>query len=306
MPRKKLTISQHVIEVTGGGKVLFPEDGITKGELIEYYRRVASAMVPYMEDRPLIMERYPDGIDQPGIFQESVPRTFPAWIKQVTLQIRGKTINRVMCDDPAILVYLASQACVAIHTWLSKVDLLDHPDRMVFDLNPSEEEFEPVGTVAILLRDFLEQLELTAFLMTTGSSGLHVVVPLDRSEHFQSVRSFARNVVRILAEQNPELICPDRRKEGRGRRVCLDVSNNAYGQAVIAPYSVRPIVGAPVAKPIYWSELSDRGFRPRMYAMKNVGQWLDPKSDPWAGMLRHARGLKEPRQNLETILVHSR
>jgi bifunctional non-homologous end joining protein LigD len=252
------------------------------------------------------MERFAGGIDRGGIFQEQVPASFPDWIKRVTIREDDEMESRAVCDDAAGLVYFASESYIAVHSWLSRIDFLDHPDRMVFDLNPPGKDFEPVGMAAMLVKDFLEQLQLTPFLMTTGGEGLHIIVPLDRSENFESVHDFARSVVRLLAEQNPSQICPESRHPRGCDEVWIDISHNAYGKAVIAPYSVRPSPGAPVAKPIYWSELGDREFHPKMYTMKNVSQWLSSKSDPWTGMMRHGRSLKEPKMNLESILLHSR
>ena len=189
------------MKITRPGKVLFPEDGITKADLIRYYRRIAPRMLPHLRNRPAALERYPDGIDQPGFFQKATPSYYPRWIRTVSVKKVGGSVEHVVCDDVATLVYLANQACVTPHVWLSRADKLDRPDRMVFDLDPSDERFEPVKATAQSLRELLELLGLPAYLKTTGSRGLHVVVPLRRREGFDAVRDLARVLARIVVSQ---------------------------------------------------------------------------------------------------------
>ena len=188
-----IRVDGHDVKITRPDKILFPEDGITKQELIDYYHRIAPWILPHLEGRPLAMERYPDGIDKAGFFHKAAPSYYPGWIKTVTIKKKtGGTVRHVVCDDAATLVYLANQACVTPHIWLSRTDKLDYPDQMVFDLDPSEDNFEPVKATAQSLKELLEWLGLPAYLKTTGSRGLHVAVPLKSTESFDSVRAFAR------------------------------------------------------------------------------------------------------------------
>jgi bifunctional non-homologous end joining protein LigD len=197
-------IGRHDVKITHPEKILFPEDGITKQDLIEYYRRIASWILPHLRGRPLAMERYPDGIDKSGFFQQTTACYYPGWIKTVTVKKVGGTVKHVVCDDAATLVYLANQACVTPHIWLSRADKLDYPNQMVFDLDPAIDSFEPVKATAQSLKALLDQLGLPAYLKTTGSRGLHVAVPLRRSEGFEAVRAFARELARIVVSQEPE------------------------------------------------------------------------------------------------------
>ena len=189
---------------------------------------------------------------------------------------------------------------------MSRIDLPNHPDRLIFDLEPPGDRFDLLVSAARELRDFLEQFNLSVYAMSTGTHGLYVVVPLDCSETFDSVNEFANDVVRVIASENPDLVTIEPQRELRGERVFIDTSRNAYGQMMIAPYSVRAVPGAPVARPVFWRELDDPSFNPKLYGMKNVSYWLDPRSDPWSGMVRRARSLREPKQSIGGILAHTR
>jgi len=306
MAKRRINIAHQTVELSNTGKILFPRDGITKGDLVEYYRRVSALMLPHLEGHPIMMERFPEGLDQPGFLQKEVSDNFPDWIHRVTIGKDGARLTHMICNTPAALVYLANEACISIHMWLSRVDRLNNPDWMIFDLDPPEDGFDVVATVAKILHDMLQQLGMTSYLMTTGSNGLHVVTPLDGNENFDDVGVFAGNVAQILADENPDFTTIEQRKDRRDGRVYIDITRNSYGGTMVAPYSVRAVAGAPVAKPIYWSELNDREFHPRMYTLRNVSQWLNSRSDPWSGILRHARSLKEPRQVLKSMLIQNR
>src|SRR5258708_5857947 len=187
-PVEMLRVDGHEGNITRPEKVLFPEDGITKGDLIRYYQRIGRGRLPYLEGRPLALQRFPDGIDKPSFFQKAAAAYSPAWIKKVTVQKAGGTVKHVVCDDVATLVYLANQACITPHIWLSRVDKREFPDQMIFDFDPSTEDVAAVIDAALSLKDILDDLELPAYLKATGSRGLHVGVPLDREQNFDSVR----------------------------------------------------------------------------------------------------------------------
>lgn len=307
MPKKRIYAAGRMVELTGTGQMVFAEDGITRGDLVEYYRRVASVMLPHLVDRPLVLEFFPEGVEHSAIWQREIPDDFPEWIMRVDIRQDGQTIVQCVCDEPASLVWLADQGCVSFYPWLSRIDLPEQPDRMIFDLDPGGDRFDLLAAGARELRDFLkQQFELTAYAMTTGTHGLHVVVPLDRSEYFDSVAEFTKDVAQIMAVQNSELITLESEKERREGKVFLGTNRNTYHQTMIAPYCVRALEGAPVARPIFWSELDDPSFNPQLYGMKNVLHWLDPKSDPWSGMGRHARSLREAKQSLALLMAHTR
>ncbi|MGD8396890.1 MAG: ATP-dependent DNA ligase, partial [Candidatus Eiseniibacteriota bacterium] len=199
-------------------KVLFKSAGLTKGALIDYYERVADRILPYLRERPLVLQRFPDGIGDTGFYQKQVGDHFPDWITTVRVRRSGGHQELVVCDRKATLGYLADQACITLHPWLSRVDRLDHPDLMVIDLDPSGRDFEPARRAALRVRRLLDELELVGYPKLTGAHGVHVVVPLDRSEDFDAVRAFARGAMELLAARYPrELTTEQRRDKRRGR-----------------------------------------------------------------------------------------
>ncbi|MDB5307982.1 MAG: putative ligase-like protein [Gemmataceae bacterium] len=294
-------IGRHEVKITRPGKILFPRDGITKHDLIEYYRRIAPWILPHLRGRPVAMERYPDGIDGPGFFQKAAPSYYPAWIKTVTVPKGGGTVRHVVCDDAATLVYLANQACVTPHVWLSRTDRLDHPDQMVFDLDPSGDRFEPVKAAARALEELLRHLGLPAYLKTTGARGLHVAVPLNRTEGFDSVRSFARELARVVVSQDPGQRTLEQRKSRRRGRVFVDTNRNAYAQTVAPAYAVRTRRGAPVSVPLEWDELARKDLRSDGETIRSVFHRLETLGDPWTAFGRGGASLSGAREKLEAL-----
>src|SRR5438876_8363201 len=199
-----IRIGSYDVKITRLDKVLFPDDQITKRDLINYYRLIAPWMLPHRRERPLTLERFPDGIDKTRIIQKASSSYNPAWVKTVTVKKVGGTVRHVVCENEVTLAYLANQACVTPHIWLSRSHRLDYPDQMVFDLDPSDDNFRLVKETAQSFRKILEELGLPAYLKTTGSRGLHVVVPLKCQDDFDSVRSFARRVAQAVADDDPE------------------------------------------------------------------------------------------------------
>jgi bifunctional non-homologous end joining protein LigD len=294
---------RYQVETSNEDKVLFPDDGITKGDLMDFYDAVAEHILPWLRDRPLVMQRFPDGIEAKGFYHKQVAEHFPDWISTVTVEKSGGEERQelVVCDKKATLVYLANLGCVTLHPWLSRCDRLDRPDQLVVDLDPPPNgAFASVRAAARACRDLFDELELPTFVKTTGSSGLHVVVPLDRGEDFDGVRAFARAATALLAARRPGELTTEIRKDKRRGRVFLDVARNAYAQTAVAPYSVRPLPGAPVATPISWDELSRVG--PRSFTTRNLFRRLSRIEDPWKGLKRRASGLSRARRRLETLL----
>jgi bifunctional non-homologous end joining protein LigD len=304
-PRRAETvkISGITVELSNAGKVFYPESGITKGDLVGYYRDVARRMVPYLRDRPLAMARYPDGITGERIFQKNVPRYFPDWVTRTRVKKQDGTLLQVVADKPATVVYLANQACIEMHMFLSRVSALDRPDQLVFDLDPPDDNrFDVVKHLALRLRELLEEeLGLTAFVKTTGGRGLHVHVALNAREDFDTVRRFARQASEVLATREPDLLTIEQRKESRDERVYSDIMRNAYAQTVVAPYSVRARPGAHVAAPLAWEELDDPGLTPGRFTLRTMGERLDGRPDPWAGLTRRRYGLTRAAQRLKKL-----
>ncbi|MEU2491190.1 non-homologous end-joining DNA ligase [Streptomyces sp. NPDC007883] len=287
------------LEVHRPEKVLFPADGFTKADLVEYHRAIAPHMLPHLRGRPLMLERLPDGLDGPRFMQKETPESYPDWVRRAEVPKEGGTVTHTVCDDTATLVHLADQACVTLHRWQSKADRPDHPDRVVFDLDPPKDDFEPVRRAARLLGELLGELRLPSVLMTTGSRGLHVVVPLVRRHAFDEVREFAKDVADLLAAAHPDRLTTEARKAARGDRLYLDVQRNGYAQTAVAPYSVRAREGAPVATPIGWDQLEDPSLTARRWNITDVAD--QAAADPWEGALRRGRALGPARRRLDRL-----
>ena len=289
------------IEISRPEKVLFPADGITKGDLVEYYARIAPRMLPHLRDRPLTLERYPNGIATKRFFQKEASSYFPKWIRRVTVPKVGGTVTHVVCNDTATLVYLANQACVTPHIFLSRADKPEIPDQLVFDLDPQGDEFELVRSTALAFKRLLDQLELPAYLKTTGSRGLHVVVPLRRRERYDEVRSFGRELAAIIVEQDPQSRTMEPLKANRGKRIFIDTNRNGYAQLVAPAYAVRAREGAPVSVPLAWSELAQKALRSDSYTIRTLFDRLDQLGDPWADFWQQGVLLTNARRKLAQL-----
>jgi len=296
---KNLHFGPYTVETSSLSKELFPKAGITKQDLIQYSEDISGFMLPHLRARPLSFERYPDGVQSEGFFQKNTPDYVPDWIRTRQLQKEGGTVEHTLVDNKATLVYLANQACITIHTGLSRVCEPKHPVEMVIDLDPPNENFKPVQKVAGLLRDVLEEeFDLTCFAKFTGSRGLHVVVPLQGTESFETVRMFADDLTELLVKRHPDLVTTAQRKDKRGKRVFLDINRNAYGQTAVVPYAVRSKKNAPVACPVEWDEALAKGADPKQFTLKNIKKRLDQKGDVWSSIRRHAAILAPRRDTL--------
>ena len=299
-----MKVKSHEIEISHAGKLLFPDAGIRKEDLAEYYLRIAETMLPYLRNRPISMQRFPDGIEGQGFYHKEVPDYFPDWIETVEVEVKedGENQRQVVVNQAATLVFLADQACITPHAWLSKADNLDNPDRLIFDLDPPGDDFDEVRFAARALKEILGEIGLVPYVMTTGSKGVHVVVPLDAREGFDSVRTFASNLCDELASRYPDRLTTETRKNQRKGKIFLDYLRNAYAQTAVPPYAVRPLPGAPVATPLDWDELEDAGLDSQSYSIHNIFRRLGQKEDPWEGMQRNTRPLDGPRQELERLV----
>jgi bifunctional non-homologous end joining protein LigD len=296
--RHQVRVGRRTFEVSNLDKVFFPADGITKGEVIEHYVRVADRMLPHLKDRPIAMERYPDGIEGNRIFHKNVPGHFPEWIQRTHIEKEGGSLQQVVCTEAATLAYIANQACITPHAFLSRVDRLDDPDQLIFDLDPDRGGFEDARLAALGLRELLDELDLPGFVKTTGGKGIHVTVPLDRRMAFDDVRAFARDVADVLAARDPKRLTTEARKNKRRGRLYLDVMRNAYAQTAVPPYAVRARPGAPVATPLDWSEVEDRTLAPSRFTNVTILKRLERDGDPWEGLRRRGRSLAKARAEL--------
>jgi bifunctional non-homologous end joining protein LigD len=290
------------VKVTHPDKVLFPDDGITKADLADYYRSVVPVMLPLVSGRPVTMQRFPNGIGKGGFLQKQIGEYFPEWIERVTApnrRTRNATtrdeVTYMVCRTSDDLVYLANQACVTPHVWLSRAPDIHHPDQLVFDLDPASTDPRVLRLAAAALRGLLEELGLPSFLKSSGSRGLHVVVPLVPAAETDAVKVFSIAVAEVLAARHPDDLTTEGRIADRDGRLFLDIGRNGYAQTMAAPYAVRPLPGAPVSVPLDWSELDD--FDPRRHTLRTIADRL-ARPDPWADLSQAATTLDHARTRL--------
>ena len=281
------------VRITHPDKALFP-DGTTKADLAGYYRDVAGAMLPHVRERPVSMQRFNAGIGRPGFFQKDVPKGAPEWVPIVTVPKKGGTVRHVLANETATLVWLANQNCITPHVSTARADRLDRPDRIVWDLDPTGDDFDVVRRTAIDLGAVLREASVEPHAMVTGSRGIHVVVAIQRRYGYDAVRAAALEVAQALVERSPGELTTEFYKEKREGRLFVDVNRNGRAQTAVPPYAVRPRPGAPVATPLRWEELEDGGLRPDGWTLHTVRERLDGGGDPWAGIAKAAGALPRP------------
>jgi bifunctional non-homologous end joining protein LigD len=290
------------VEVTHPDRVLFPDPsskkGITKRDLVDYYGEVADTMLPLLRGRALSVQRFPRGIGEQGFVQQDFADSLPDWMSGVEVAKEGGTVLHPLAERREALRWLANQNCITLHIWQSRRNRLHNPDRLVFDLDPSDTDFAVVRATARATAGVLDDLGLACYVQTTGSRGLHVVAPVRADTDFDTARQFARDVADLVAADDAKHRTVEVRKDKRGGRVYLDIMRNAYAQSAVAPYSVRARAGAPVATPLEWDELDTRGLRADRFTIRDVPKRLAGQRDPWADMSRHARSLSGPAERL--------
>ncbi|MFW6323022.1 MAG: non-homologous end-joining DNA ligase [Guyparkeria sp.] len=290
-------------EVSRPDKILYPESGWTKADVVGYYRRVAEYMLPHLAGRPLTLHRFPDGIDHQGFFQQARAEHFGDRVGSLRIS-HGKptgSVEHILCDDADCLAFLADQGTLTFHRWAARGDAVERPDLMIFDLDPPGDDMgllkRSARRVAALMRD----CGLSPFVMTTGSTGLHVVAPLVPRADFDSVRDVAGVMADRLAAEFPDELTTEQRIEAREGRLYLDVMRNAFSQTAVAPYSLRARAGAPVATPLDWAELDKGGLCPDGYTLANLFRRLGQKGDPWARMAGQAVDVAVARRALDAL-----
>ena len=284
------------VRLTSADRVLFPEDGVTKGDLFEYYGKVAPVLVPHLKSRPFTMKRWPMGIRAESYFQKQAPKGLPDWVK--TKQFRthpreggSRLVDFVLVNDKSTLLSMVQLNCVDMNAWYSRVDKPDRPDYVVFDLDPPESRngFAQAIKVAHLVRAALEELELDSYVKTSGADGIHVLVPIARRYTYPDAYELAELVSRRLEAENPGLVTTEWLKKKR-RGVLVDHRQNGHGKTIASAYSVRPKPGAPVSTPLRWEELGEK-VRPRDFGMKEALARVDKHGDLFEPVLRGGQAL---------------
>jgi bifunctional non-homologous end joining protein LigD len=273
------------VAITHPDKVLFPDDGITKGELASYYEAIAPAMLPHIRARPITMERYHRGIGADGFFQKDVSKGFPSWLERIEVPKKGGTVHHPLVYDARGLIWLANQNCITPHVWTSRAPDLYHSDICVFDLDPSkDDEPEVLRDTAVGLRDLLSELGLTSWIKTSGSKGFHIVVPLDGQTPMGDVAGFAHAAGSLIVARHPDRLTQEFSKVDRGGRIYVDTGRNGYSATFAAAYAVRAKPGAPVSAPCTWEEVIRGDVGPRTLTLRNMAARIDAAGDLWADM----------------------
>jgi bifunctional non-homologous end joining protein LigD len=287
--------------ITHPEKVLFPEDGITKGELAAYYRAVAPLMLPHLVGRPVTLERYPSGIAAEGFMQKSVVKGFPEWLPRVTVPKKGGSVHHPLANDLDGLLWMANQNTVTLHVWSSRLPHLEHPDVLVVDLDPPE-GLGPaaVRDAALRVRDLLAELGLASFVKTSGSKGFHVLVPIADTD-WAAAAAFTHALGHVLVSRDPDHLTMEFTKVDRGGRIYVDVGRTGPGATFTAAYTVRAKKGAPVTAPCTWDEVESGEATPQSFTLRGMSDRISTVGDPWAELPSRASPLGEAAERLARL-----
>jgi bifunctional non-homologous end joining protein LigD len=279
--------------ITHPEKVMFPDSGITKGELAEYYAFVAPLMLPHLAGRPVTLERFHKGIGEKGFFQKNVEKGAPTWLERVRVPKSDGVVNYAVVRDVRGIMWLANQNCITPHVWTSRVPKLFHPDLCVFDLDPLVDDADALRGAVLLLRDSLAGLGLSSWVKTSGSKGYHVVVALDGSADCGQVARFAHAVGRALVRRDPEHLTQEFYKADRGGRILIDTGRNEFGATYAATYAVRPKPNAPVSAPCTWDEVESGEVGPQTFTLRGMRERIERVGDVWANLFSSPKPLPE-------------
>jgi len=282
-------------------KVMFPDDGITKGELAAYYEAIAPVMLPHIRGRPVTMERYHNGIGEKGFFQKDVKKGFPEWLERVEVPKKDGVVHHPIVTDARSLVWLANQNSITPHVWTSRAPSIMKPDICVFDLDPSEDEPRQLRAAALGLRDLLDELGLRNWVKTSGSKGFHIAVPLDGKADYGVVARFAHTVGAVLIKRDPKHLTGEFYKADRAGRILVDTGRNEYSATFAAVYAVRPKRGAPVSAPCTWEEVEHGDAGPTTFTLRSMAARVAEVGDLWSDLRRSKQSLRRPIAQLSRI-----
>jgi bifunctional non-homologous end joining protein LigD len=287
--------------ITHPEKVLFPADGITKGDLAAYYEAVAPLMLPHLRGRPITMERYPGGIGSKGFWQKDVSRGFPEWLVRVEVPKKDGAVRHPIANDARSLLWMANQNSITLHVWPSRVPDLLNPDLCLFDLDPATDDPATAGEATLEVRDLLSELGLRSWVKTTGSKGFHVAVPLDGKADFEEVASFAHRCGAVLVKRSPKRLTQEFLKADRAGRVLVDTGRNGWSATFAAAYTVRARPGAPVSAPCTWAEVERGEVGPATFTLRGMPERIAAVGDLWADLLSSGQSLLAAAQRLRGL-----
>lgn len=296
-----LKVGKKVLHFTNQNKIYFPESGITKSEIIQYYNEVAPLILPYLKNRPESLNRFPNGIDKPSFYQKDIDADkSPSWIKtkKIFSESNDADVNYLICNDKETLLYMANLGCIEINPWNSTIQHIQNPDWLVIDLDPEKDDFKAVVKTALVVKEVMDELETESLCKTSGASGLHIYIPLGAQYDYDSIKILGELIAKEVQSRLPELTSIERSIKKRNHKIYIDYLQNRRGQTLAAPYSVRPKPGATVSTPLEWSEVNDN-LHPSKFTIKNVLSRFEKKGDLWQPVLGKGANIKKIIKKLE-------
>lgn len=284
-------------------KVFWPEDGYTKGDLIEYYDRISEYIMPYLKGRPLTLHRFPNGINGESFYQKDMDNLPPDYVDRVKIHsdTAGKDICYVICNNEESLLYLANLGCIEMHPWSSTVENMDNPDYLVMDLDPHGIGFDAVISCALKVKNVLDEIGVPGYIKTSGATGLHIYVPLAGKYDYAQAREFTHLIGLVVNKKLPVISSLERYPEKREKKVYLDYLQNRPAQTLVAPYAVRPREGAPVSTPLRWSEVNEK-LNPADFTIKNIEKRLSKTGDLWKPVLGKGIDMEKSLDRLQKLI----
>jgi bifunctional non-homologous end joining protein LigD len=297
---RTLKVNGHSLKLTNQNKIYWPEEKITKGQVLKFYDSISTYILPHLKDRPQSLKRNPNGITDKGFFHKDAGDAAPSWVKHIELYSDSakKNINYILCNNKATLLYLNNLGCIEINPWNSRVKNLDHPDYLVMDIDPSDQNsFDEVVDTALVIKEILDRAQAPAFCKTSGATGLHIYVPMGAAYDYDQTRSLAEIIAHLTQEQLPRTTTIERSLSKRNNRIYIDYLQNRRGQTLSSVYSLRPVPGATVSTPLRWQEVKS-GLHPSQFTIYNLPQRLAKLGDLFAGVRREKINLRRALKTL--------
>lgn len=295
-------INGKKLELTNLDKIFWPEEGLTKGDLIAYYKKIAPVILPYLKDRPESLNRFPNGIHGENFYQKNVSSKIPRWIKTRAIrhESEDRLVNYILCQDQATLVYMANLGCIEINPWNSRTQKMDHPDYLILDIDPEGLPFSAVVDAALATKEVLDELSLEAYCKTSGATGIHIFLPTGAQYNYAQIREFAKIINILVHKKIPRITSLERSPGKRRKKIYLDYLQNAKGQTLASAYSVRPVKGALISTPLRWEEVNG-DLRPDRFTMKNIFERIESVGDAWKGILGTGINIEKTLGKIEQI-----
>jgi len=291
--KSEIRIGRHVVTITNRKKIYWPEEGFTKGDLIDYYDKVADHILPHLKGRCLSLKRNPNGINDKGFYHKDAGENAPSYVDvfKVKSESNNKIIDYIVCNNKATLLYVANLGCIEINPWSSTTKKIGNPTWLVIDIDPSEKnKFTEVVDTALAVKMVLDKMGVNSYCKTSGASGLHVYIPLKNKYEYVMVRDFAHIIASLVQEQLPGITTLERSLSKRGPKIYIDYLQNSAGQTLASVYSVRPVPGASISTPLEWKEVNHK-LSPKQFTMQNIFQRLKKKGDLFSPVLNESNSI---------------